>query len=77
MMTAEPKLKELGQWSLLSLSTRALDAYAMALFTRHFGMPAEEVKELCDAAEREVWNKKVHVYQLHYVVTARKPVASP
>lgn len=45
----------------------------MAAFTRMFGMSEEEVRQLCADAESDSWDKRVHAYQLHVVVTAKKP----
>lgn len=66
-------MKELGQWNLLALSNGAFEAYGMAPFTRIFGMTEEEARRLCQDAEKDVWNRSVHAYQVHVIITARKP----
>jgi len=58
----DEKLKELGYWSLLGLTTAAFEAFGMALFTRYHGFSAEEAKEICALARKDVWEKRVHAY---------------
>lgn len=60
----DEKLKELGYWSLLGLSNAAFEAFGMALFTRYHNFKPDEVKELCEAARKDVWDKRVHAYHL-------------
>lgn len=73
MWGSDKRMKELGQWSLLALENWAMEGFGMALFTRALGMGEREARQACVDAEKDIWDPKVHVYLLHFIVTARKP----
>lgn len=58
---ADPKLKELGAYLLLTTET-AFEAFGMALFTRDMGMSVAEATEIVKGAERDCRNRKIHSY---------------
>lgn len=60
-----------GRWASLILDT-GLEAYGMALFTRVLGRSREEMEKLFENARKEVMQKKVHAYQGHRFLIARK-----
>ncbi|RPA90327.1 S-adenosyl-L-methionine-dependent methyltransferase [Choiromyces venosus 120613-1] len=71
----DKKLKEIGAWMLANTET-SFEAYGLAFMTRVIGKTPEEAKEICDKAHQELKSKKVHVYNSHYLIIARKPLGS-
>jgi len=68
----EKRYKELGLWGKAILEP-GLEAYGLALMTRVLGMSDKEAREVCDNAKKELGDKKIHMLEYQYVVTARRP----
>ncbi|PWW76949.1 S-adenosyl-L-methionine-dependent methyltransferase [Tuber magnatum] len=70
---SDPKMKELGRFTLLNCET-SFEAFGLALLTRVVGMSADEALKLCQDARKELRNKKIHIYNLHHIIVAQKPL---
>ncbi|KAF8250897.1 S-adenosyl-L-methionine-dependent methyltransferase [Wilcoxina mikolae CBS 423.85] len=68
----DERMKEIGRWNILSIET-GCEAFGMALLTRIGGMPPEEAKQLCSDALKDVKDKRIHMFNYHHFVIARKP----
>ncbi|KAI5845230.1 S-adenosyl-L-methionine-dependent methyltransferase, partial [Morchella snyderi] len=58
---ADPLQREIGECYLMGAET-GFEALGMALLTRNLGMDPGDVTKLVDSAKRELWSKKMHVY---------------
>ncbi|KAI5792011.1 S-adenosyl-L-methionine-dependent methyltransferase [Geopyxis carbonaria] len=68
----DAKMKKIGRVMSL-LNEASIKAYSLALFTRILGMSVEDVDAVCDRANADVRNRKMHFYTNAYFVSARKP----
>lgn len=62
----DPKKKTLGCWGM-AVAEHGLEAYGMALFTRHLGLSTEEAAKICAGAVDELRRRDVHCYSAQYV----------
>jgi len=67
----DPRMKRTGSMALLMAET-GVEAYTLAVFSRVFGIPAEEVKRMCDDARKEMRNPNNHMYCEFLIVYGRK-----
>lgn len=70
---SDPKMKELGRFALLNCET-SFEAFGLALLTRVIEMDGDEALKLCQDSRKELRNKRIHIYNLHYVIIAQKPL---
>ncbi|RPA93777.1 S-adenosyl-L-methionine-dependent methyltransferase [Choiromyces venosus 120613-1] len=70
---SDPKMKELGKFALLNCET-SFEAFGLALLTRVIGMSVDEALKLCQDGRKELRNKRIHIYNFHYIITAQKPL---
>lgn len=68
----DPKQKELGRWTLAVLET-GFKAYGLALFNRYLKMNEESAEELCNAAFRNLYDRRVHAYNFQWYISGEKP----
>ncbi|KAF2753913.1 S-adenosyl-L-methionine-dependent methyltransferase [Pseudovirgaria hyperparasitica] len=57
----DPKLKELGKWSLVNLN-EGMDGFTLAIFTRVLGWTKPEVDVLCAQVRADLRNRSIHAY---------------
>lgn len=57
----DKKMRDIGNIVMINGET-AFEAYGLALMTRYGGMSEKETRELCEAARKELFGGKVHVY---------------
>ena len=57
----DPRLKELGRWFLFQFVESGIQAYTLALFTRH-GWSEEEVQVLLAKVKAELKRVTMHLY---------------
>jgi len=69
---ADPKLRELGQWTLLEFVT-GIEGYAMALLTRVMGWNTNEVHVFLAQVRAAVCDRSIHSYHEIRVVYGQKP----
>ncbi|RPB02319.1 S-adenosyl-L-methionine-dependent methyltransferase [Choiromyces venosus 120613-1] len=70
---ADKNFKTLGRCMLMNCETELM-AYSLAIFTRVLGMSQEDAEKVCDLALGDVRNRKMHIYNYHWHVIARKPL---
>jgi hypothetical protein len=68
----DPRLKEIGRYNLCSL-LMAVEAYALALFTRVLGWSNERTQVFLAGVRKDLKNSKVHSYCNLHIVYGRKP----
>jgi hypothetical protein len=68
----DPHEIEMGRWYNLALC-QGLEAMSLAPFTRVLHWTREQVRALCADVEREVRNRRYHVYANMHIITARRP----
>jgi len=69
---SDPKLRELGKWTLLGFDT-GLEGYVLAILTRALGWNAVEVQDLVAQLRTALRDRRIHSYHEVRVVYAQKP----
>ncbi|TGZ78801.1 S-adenosyl-L-methionine-dependent methyltransferase [Ascodesmis nigricans] len=68
-----PEMKSVGETMTAVLSTGGFEAFALQIMTRHLGMHPDKVRQLGQAALKDVVSRKVHSYQEQWYIIGRKP----
>ncbi|KAK4158759.1 S-adenosyl-L-methionine-dependent methyltransferase [Cladorrhinum sp. PSN259] len=69
----DPKLKEIGTWANMSLSS-GFEGFLLALGTRDMGWTPEEVAVLSAQARDDMNNRRIHTYWPVVIAYAQKPL---